>query len=98
MWVTADKPKRFTLQAGTLFYPEKKLAERIQTLILLEDMNVNVQAGTKEVVLSSSCFNSELAPPSGQAYFLSNVISSKYKKGMDQRRVWDITAENKKAS
>ena len=42
MWVTSDKPQRFTLHAGTLFYPEKKMAERIQTLILLEDMNVQV--------------------------------------------------------
>ena len=79
-----------------MFYPEDSKAKTHQTLILLEDMSVEVTKGRgKQIDLSTSCFNAELQPPGREKYFLTNIVASKYKKGMDQNRVWDITAENK---
>ena len=40
MWLSSDTPQKFTLKAGTLLYPSKSKADKIQTLILLEDTTV----------------------------------------------------------
>ena len=96
IWVSSQTEQKFTLKAGTLFYPEDSKAKTHQTLILLEDMSVEVTKGRgKQVDLRTSCFNAELKPPGREKYFLTNIVANKYKKGMDQNRVWDITAENK---
>ena len=64
MEVISKEHQNFSIYAGTLFYPEIKRADIVQTLINLEDIKVELEPGVrKEIILTSSCYNRELAPP-----------------------------------
>ena len=73
------------MKAGTLFHPSQRKAFYLQSLILREDVKIQMNGkNTIKLTLKTACFNGQLRPPGRDEYFLSNIRSTKYKEGMNQ--------------
>ena len=79
-----------------MLFPDEPLANNTQTLILRDDLSTAVSEQESELSVSTYCFNQELRSPARDTFFLGNIKSNRYKKGMNQSEVWRITNTQKK--
>lgn len=74
----------FTLEAGTLLFPNEQIEQSTQSLIIQDDLSTTVSECESELTISTFCFNSELRSPAKESFYLGNIKSNRYSKGMDQ--------------
>ena len=79
-----------------MLFPDEPLADNTQTLILRDDLSTTVSENESELSVSTFCFNQELRSPAKDTFYLGNIKSNKYKKGMNQSQVWGITNTQRK--
>ena len=89
-------PTTVTMDAGTMLFPDEPLANNTQSLIVRDDVSTQVSDTESEMEISTFCFNKELRSPGRDTFYLGNIKSNRYKKGMNQGEVWEITTRQRK--
>jgi hypothetical protein len=77
-------PQLFTLEAGTMLFPDEPIATSTQSLIIRDDASTTVSENESELEFSTYCFNQELRSPKIETFYLGNIKSNRYQKGMNQ--------------
>ena len=92
----AKVPTTVTMEAGTMLFPDEPLAQNTQSLMIRDDLSTEVSETESVMEVSTYCFNQELRSPWKDTFYLGNIKSNRYEKGMNQSQVWNITATQRK--